>query len=170
MSSRGWRSACRSPSSATSATAVMNETPRNAWSAATTGAHRHVGASCRSCSVSRVDAPLGFVNRVAIFLQRDVLRGTRETEIRQPASIRQRPPFTPRIAPPLPQQKRLQSILRLRAHADRIFARAHEIAHRFVGGIGHIDRAQFARAMQPRQHLTVPPIGFHAIPAPLGNH
>ena len=47
---------------------------------------------------------------------------------------------------------------------------AHEIAHRFVGVVRHVDRSQFAGAMQPREHLTVPPIRFHAIAAPLRNH
>ena len=37
-----------SPTSATRPTAVTNETPRSACSAATTAAQRHVGASCRS--------------------------------------------------------------------------------------------------------------------------
>ena len=61
-----------SPSSTTRPTAVMNDTPRSACSAATTGAQRHAGASCRSCSVSRSSA-LRFFDRVSIFLQRDVL-------------------------------------------------------------------------------------------------
>ena len=35
---------------------------------------------------------LGFVDRVTVFLERDVLRRTRKTEIRQPPAVRERPP------------------------------------------------------------------------------
>ena len=45
-----------------------------------------------------VDARFGFVDRVAVFLERDVLRRTRDTEIRQPPAVRQRPSFAPGIA------------------------------------------------------------------------
>ena len=61
------------------------------------------------------DAAFRFVDRVAVFLQRDVLRRQREAEIREPAPIRARPPGASRIASALPQQERLQPMLRLRA-------------------------------------------------------
>ena len=38
--------------------------------------------------------------------------------------------------PPLPQQEGLEAVLGLRAHDDRIFARPHEIAHRFIVSSG----------------------------------
>src|SRR5579864_9455301 len=99
-----------------------------------------------------------------------MLRGTWETEVGQPPAVRERPALAPRIAAPLPEQERFEAVFDLRADADRIFARAHQIPHRLVGRIGNIDRAQFAGPMQPRQHLTVPPIRLHAIPAALGDH
>ena len=71
---------------------------------------------------------------------------------------------------PLPQEKRLQSVLRLRAHPHGVFARAHEIAHRFIRVVWHIDRPQFAGTMQPRQRHAVPPIGLHTIAAAFGHH
>lgn len=43
----------RSPSSATTPIAVVNDTPRSACNAATSGAHRQVGVSGRSCSARR---------------------------------------------------------------------------------------------------------------------
>ena len=113
---------------------------------------------------------LGFGDGIAIFLERDVLRGTRETEVGQPPAVRERPALAPRIAAPLPEQERLEAVFDLRADADGVFARAHQIPHRLVGCIGNIDRTQFAGPMQPRQHLTVPPIRLDAIPAALGNH
>ena len=60
-----------------------------------------------------LDPPLGLVDRVAILLQRDVLRRQRKAEIRQPPAIRLRPAGAPRIAASLAQQERLQPMLRL---------------------------------------------------------
>jgi hypothetical protein len=51
-----------------------------------------------------------------------------------------------------------------------VFARAHEVPHRFVRLIGDVNRAQFASAMQAREHLTVAAIGFHPIPAALRDY
>ena len=79
-----------------------------------------------------LNALLRFTNRVSIFLEGDVLRGTRETEIRQPPSVREGPSFAPRIAAPLPQQERLEAVFGLRADANGIGAGAHEIPHRLV--------------------------------------
>ena len=47
-------------------------------------------------------AAFRFVNRVAIFLERDVLRRQREAQIREPAAIRLGPPGTAGIPAPLP--------------------------------------------------------------------
>ena len=54
-----------------------------------------------------LDPSLRFVNRVAIFLQRDVLRGRRETEICQPSAVRQRPPVPSGIPTTLAQEEGL---------------------------------------------------------------
>ena len=113
---------------------MTNETPRNACSASTTGAQRHAGVELPELVGEPLDAAFGLVDRVAILLQRDVLRGERETEIGQPAAIRARPPGAARIAATLAEQERLQPMLGLRAQADRVFARAHEIAQRFIVG------------------------------------
>ena len=40
-----------------------------------------------------VDAARRFIDRVPILLERDVRRGIRETEIREPPSVPERPPF-----------------------------------------------------------------------------
>ena len=42
-----------------------------------------------------LDAAFGFVDRVAVLLEGDVLRGQRETEVSEPAAIRARPPARP---------------------------------------------------------------------------
>ena len=75
-----------------------------------------------------LDAPLRFVDRVAILLQCDVLRRQRETEIGEPAAIGLGPSGTPGIPAALPQQERFQPMLRLRTQPNRIFAGAHEVA------------------------------------------
>lgn len=83
-----------------------------------------------------LDAAFGFVDRVAVLLQRHVLRGERETEIRQPPAIGAGPSRAPRVAVPLPEEKRLQPMLRLRRQADRVLARAAQIAQGFIVGGG----------------------------------
>src|SRR6202011_1454150 len=44
------------------------------------------------------------------------------------------------------------------------------VPHRFIRVIWHVNRSEFAGPMQPREHLTIPPIRFHALAAPLRNH
>src|SRR6516165_6532302 len=61
------------------------------------------------------------------------------TEIRQPPPVRERPALAPRIPPPLPQQEGLEAVLGLRAHNDGVFARPHEIAHRFIRVVRHVE-------------------------------
>ena len=51
-----------------------------------------------------------------------MLRGTRETEIRQPPTVRERPSFAARIPAPLSEEERLQAVLRLRAYDHGVFA------------------------------------------------
>jgi hypothetical protein len=48
--------------------------------------------------------------------------------------------------------------------------RIKSIAHRFIRVVGHVDRAQFAGAMQPREHEAIPPVRFHPIAAPFRHH
>jgi len=57
-------------------------------------------------------------------------------------------------------------MLRLRAEAHGIFARAHEIAQRFVVGRRDVDRGEFAGTMQPRQGVAIVPVGLDPIAAP----
>jgi hypothetical protein len=94
-----------------------------------------------------LESPLGLVDRVAIFLQRDVLRGARKTEIREPATIGLGPAVRSGLATPLPQEEGLHPVLRLDAHGHRVLRRADEITHRLVAVIGSIDRPQLTRAM-----------------------
>ena len=53
-----------------------------------------------------LDAAFGFIDRVAVLLQRDVLRGEREAQIGQPAAVRARPSRASRIASTLAEQER----------------------------------------------------------------
>jgi hypothetical protein len=115
------------------------------------------------------DPMLGFGDRVPVCLERDVLRRIRETEVAQPPAVGEGPSVALRTATPLPQEKRFQPVLGLRADDDRVFARAHEIPHRFVLVVGDVNRSELAGAMQAREHLTVSAIGFHPIPDPLRN-
>ncbi len=57
-------------------------------------------------------------------------------------------------------------MLGLRAQADGVFARAHEIAQRFIIGRRDVDRRELAGAMQPGQGVAVAPIGLDPIAAP----
>ena len=113
-------------------------------------------------------APRRFIDGVAVFLQRDVLRGQRDTEVGEPASVRERPPGASRIAATLAQQERLQSMLGLGAQADGVFARAHAITHGFIIGRWDIDRRAFAGAVQSGQGVAIAPIGRDPIAAPFG--
>ena len=58
-------------------------------------------------------------------------------------------------------------MLGLRAQADPILARAHEVAQRFIVGRRNADRRELARPMQPGQGVAIPPIGLDPIAAPL---
>lgn len=49
---------------------------------------------------------------------------------------------------------------------DRVGAGTAEVAHRFIAGVGHMHRRQFARPVQPRQLERVPPVGLDPVPAP----
>ena len=83
-----------------------------------------------------LDAVFGFRDRVAVLLQRAVLRGEGKTEIGEPAAIGTGPSGATRIAAALPEQKRLQSVLGLSAQADRLFANAHESRRASSSGVG----------------------------------
>src|SRR3990167_4643285 len=89
ISSRGCVNRRMSPISVTRPTAVTHETPR------LPRLHDRGPAPRRRELPELVGEPLdpafGVVDRVAVLLQRDVLRGERETEIGQPATIRARP-------------------------------------------------------------------------------
>ena len=113
-----------------------------------------------------LDAAFGFVDRVAVLLQRDVLGGERDTEIGEPAAIGSRPTGASRIASTLAEQECLQPMLGLGREADRVFARAHEITEGFIRGRRNIDRGELAGAMQPGQGVAIPPIGLDPIAAP----
>jgi hypothetical protein len=71
---------------------------------------------------------------------------------------------------PWRKRKAFESIFCLRPDDDSILARAHQIAHRFIRVIGHIDRPQFAGAMQPGERETSAPVRFHPIAAPFRYH
>ena len=114
-----------------------------------------------------LDAAFGLVDRVAVLLQRDVLRGEGKTEIGQPPTIRPSPSGTPWIAAALPEQERFQAMFGLGAQADGIFPRADEIAQRFVVGRRDVDRGELAGAMQPGERVAIAPIGLDPIAAAL---
>jgi hypothetical protein len=61
------------------------------------------------------------------------------------------------------QQQRLQPVARLALHRYRIFARAHQIAQRLVGRLGHVDRRQLSRAGQARELDRVARVGLDAL-------
>ena len=113
-----------------------------------------------------LDTAFGFVDRVAVLLQRDVLQGEGETEVGQPPAIRSGPAGATRIAAVLPEQEGLQAMFRLGAQADRIFPCPHEIAQGFIVWRGNVDRREFAGAMQPGQGVAISSIGFDPIAAP----
>jgi hypothetical protein len=114
-----------------------------------------------------LDAALGFVDRVAVLLQRDVLRRDGEAEIGQPAAIRARPAGASGIASTLAEQERLQPVLRLCGQADGIFAGADEIAQGFIIGRRDVDGGQLASTMQPGQSGAITSIRLDPITAPL---
>ncbi len=95
-----------------------------------------------------LDAPLGLVNRVAILLQRDVLRREREAEVGEPAAIGLRPTGASWIASALPQKERLQPMLRLGTQADGIFQGPHQIAQGLIVICRNVNRRELAGAMQ----------------------
>ncbi len=120
------------------------------------------GVSCRSCSVSRsTRRSVSWI--MTVFLQRDVLRGERKAEIRQPPPIRSGPAGAARIAPALPEQKRFQAMFCLRAQADGIFARPDEIAQGFIVGGRDIDRRQLPCAMQAGERVAIAPVSLDPI-------
>ena len=114
-----------------------------------------------------LDAPFRFVDRVAVLLQRDVLRWKGKAEIGQPAPIGDRPPRSPGVASALPQEKRFQPMRGLRTQPHRILARAEEITQGFVVGRRNVDGRQLTGAMQPGERVAITPIGLDAIAAPL---
>ena len=93
-----------------------------------------------------LDSGGGFVDGLHVFLEGDLLRRGRQFEVRDPAPMRLRPGALARVADVVSQQQRGKPLARLALHDDRVFARAHEIAHRLIGRIGHVDRGELARA------------------------
>ena len=51
-------------------------------------------------------------------------------------------------------------------HAPRRGPRPHQVAHRFVGGIGHPDWGQLVRTMQLGQRGGITAIGLHPVAGP----
>ena len=96
-----------------------------------------------------LDPTFGLVNRVAVRLQRDVLRREGDTEIGQPPTIGTGPAGAPRIAATLPEHERFHAVLGVRALAHGILAGADEIPQRLIVRRGNVDRGALARAMQP---------------------
>ena len=80
--------------------------------------------------------------------------------------MRRRLPSAAGIAAALPQQERLQAMLGLRAQADCVFPRAHQIPQGFIVRRRDVDRREFAGAMEPSQGVAIAPVGLDPIAAP----
>lgn len=61
------------------------------------------------------------------------------------------------VASALTQQECLQPMLGLATEADRVFARADELAEGLIVGDRNADRGEFAGAMQPGQRVPIAP-------------
>jgi len=68
------------------------------------------------------------------------------------------------------EDKRLHPLLGFTRHFDRILAGAHEVAQRLIAFVGHVDRAEFAGAVETRQRHRVPAIGLHTVARPFRGH
>jgi hypothetical protein len=116
-----------------------------------------------------INATLGFVDGVAVFLERDVLRRIREGQTRPPPAVRDRPAAPAGLAPPRSQEKCVEQVLGLGRDNDPIFAGPHEVAQRFIAGSRDVDRAQLAGAMEPRERHAGAPGRLDPVTAPLRN-
>ena len=51
----------------------------------------------------------------------------------------------------------------LALHAHRVFARSHQIAHRLIHRIGHVNRRELPGARKPAKFQTISPLGLDPI-------
>ena len=88
-----------------------------------------------------------------------------EAQTRQPAAM-QPGPGRPPVMAALAQQEAGELLARPAQRMHRVETGAHQIAHRFVPGIGDPYRGQLAGAMQPRQAGRIASIGLDPVARP----
>ena len=118
-------------------------------------------------SLDRLRQPLdpggGLSDRLHVLLEGDLLRPVRQFQHRDPAPVRRRPGGLARVADVVTQQQRPQALARLALHRHRVLARSHQIPHRLVQRLGHMNRREFPGARQAAQFQAIAPVGLDPI-------
>src|SRR5437899_1026140 len=104
--------------------------------------------------------------RLHVLFKGQPLRRLRQLQLRNPASMRGGPSRLARVTHVVTQQQRRQALSRLALHHHCIFARAYQIAHRFIAHVRHIDRRELAAARPTRELQAIAPVGLDPIAHP----
>src|SRR5262249_61941018 len=105
-----------------------------------------------------------FVGGADVLLERNPLRDAVEILLSEPGPVAGAPVLlAARIRAPVPEQEGVHSLACAAATVDRVLTRAHQVAHRLVVLVGHIDRAQRPGAGLDRQRARAAPIGLDPI-------
>ena len=96
--------------------------------------------------------------------------GRERVQARQPTQVRHRPGALAGVGDAaVAQQQGVQAVARVAALAHRVLARTHQVAHGFVGRLGHAHGREVTRSRQARRHDGVAPVGLDAIARALGD-
>ena len=108
-------------------------------------------------------------NSVQVLLKPDLLCGVCHLQRGQPAQVGRGPGALAGIADSVAQQQGLQAVARAALLTHRVLARAHQVAHGFVGNVGHAHGREFTGTRQAGQQDRVAAVGLHAVSRALGN-
>ena len=91
------------------------------------------------------------------------MRGVGQAGAAQVVHVRLGPAGLAGVGHAVAQQEHAQLLLGARQRLHRVGARPAEVAHRLVGGLGHVDALQLARAVEAGDLARVDPVGLHPL-------
>src|SRR5215813_13260284 len=124
---------------------------------------------CLEFLVETLEACGVFGYRTDIFLEHDVLRWGRTSDLREPPEMGRAPSGPAGVADIVSEQEGFEAKLGVLAIAEGIFTSSGEIANRFIVHFGNIHDSEIPRACQPRQLQGVSAVGFDAVSRLFGN-
>ena len=110
--------------------------------------------------LATVHALVGRIDGAKVILQDHFHRWVRQHQLAQVAHVCRGPGALGRVAEPVPQKERFESVTGSGAIVHGVGASAAQVPDRLVGGIRHIHRREVAGTQQAGELFGIPPVGL----------